>query len=478
MPLSRVLPPGLDRLMGAIRAAGGQPYVVGGAVRDALLDLHVEEQDYDVEVFGLATESLGSVLSEAGRVDAVGQSFRVFKVTGLEGVAGAVDVSLPRRDSKVGPGHRGIAVEGDPHLPLEEAARRRDFTMNALLWDPTTREVLDPWGGRRDIEKRLLRAVDERTFGEDPLRALRALQFAARFELEVESATAGLCAAMPLGELPAERVFGEIEKLLLRARRPSRGFALMKEWEMLPVLAPELLPLEATPQDPAWHPEGDVWTHTLQVLDETAALVTDLAGDRPRALAVMLGSLCHDLGKPGTTRHEDGRIRSRGHEEAGLPLTTAILDRWNVHTLLGYDVRAQTLALVAHHLKPGQLYDDRDRVSDGAIRRLARKVEPDLLYRVAKADCLGRKPGRFEPVAMDWFRERVRQLNVAVRPPEPILRGRDVLALGVRPGPEVGRVVRAVYERQLDGAITTLEDARDEARRILERSADDESPPR
>ncbi len=473
MPLSRVLPPGLERLLEAIRAAGGRPYVVGGAVRDALLGLHVEEQDYDVEVFGLVTESLETVLSGAGPVDAVGQSFRVFKVTGLEGVAGAVDVSLPRRDSKVGPGHRGIAVEGDPHLPIEEAARRRDFTMNALLWDPATGEVLDPWGGRRDIERRLLRAVDERTFGEDPLRALRALQFAARFELEVDPATAGLCAAMPLGELPAERVFGEIEKLLLRARRPSRGFALMKRWGMLPVLAPELLPLEATPQDPGWHPEGDVWTHTLLVLDETAALVTDLAGDRPRALAVMLGSLCHDLGKPGTTAVEDGRIRSRGHEEAGLPPTTTLLDRWNVHTLLGYDVRAQTLALVAHHLKPGQLYDDRERVSDGAIRRLARKVEPDLLYRVAKADCLGRKPGSFEPVAMDWFRERVRQLDVAVRPPEPILRGRDVLALGVRPGPEVGRVVRAVYERQLDGAVTTLEEAQEEARRVLERSDKD-----
>ena len=193
---------------------------------------------------------------------------------------------------------------------------------------------------------------------------------------------------------------------------------------MLPALAPELLPLEATPQDPGWHPEGDVWVHTLQVVDEAAALLDDLGDDRPRQLAVMLGALCHDLGKPGTTtRDEDGRIRSRGHEEAGLPPTTALLDRWNVHTLLGYDVRSQVLALVAHHLKPGLLYDDRDRVSDGAIRRLARKVEPDLLYRVAKADCLGRRPGAFEPVAMEWFRERVRELDVAVRPPEPILQG-------------------------------------------------------
>jgi tRNA nucleotidyltransferase (CCA-adding enzyme) len=210
-----------------------------------------------------------------------------------------------------------------------------------------------------------------------------------------------------------------------------------------------------------------VWVHTLQVVDEARALVDDLADDRPRQLAVLLSALCHDLGKPPTTRFEDGRIRSRGHEEAGLPPTAALLDRWSVHTLQGYDVRAQVLALVAHHLKPGQLYDERARVGDGAIRRLARKCEPDLLYRVAKADCLGRRPGTFEPVAMEWFRERVLALDVAVRPPEPFLKGRDVIALGVAPGPEVGRVLRAVYERQLDGLVLSPEDARAEARRML-----------
>jgi tRNA nucleotidyltransferase (CCA-adding enzyme) len=463
------LPPGIARLLADVRAAGGRPYLVGGAVRDALLGLEIEDRDWDVEVFGLAGEHLAEVLAGTGRVDAVGQSFRVLKVTGLDGVAGAVDVSLPRRDSKVGPGHRGIAVQGDPDLPVEEAARRRDFTMNAMLFDPARGELLDPWGGRRDLEARLLRAVDERTFGEDPLRALRAVQLAARFGLAVDPATAQLCASMPLAELPAERVFGEIEKLLLQARRPSRGVALMKEWGMLPVLAPELLPLEETPQDPGWHPEGDVWVHTLQVLDEAAALLEGLEDDRPRQLAVMLGALCHDLGKPTTTTHEeDGRIRSRGHEEAGLGPTRALLDRWNVHTLLGYELRDQVLALVAQHLKPGQLYDDRDRVSDGAIRRLARKVEPDLLYRVAKADCLGRRPGRFEPVAMEWFRERVRELEVAVRPPDPILKGRDVLALGVEPGPVVGRIVKAVYELQLDGSVTTLDEARAAARGLIQ----------
>jgi tRNA nucleotidyltransferase (CCA-adding enzyme) len=456
------LPAGLRDLLHALREAGGRPFLVGGAVRDALLGIPVK--DFDVEVFGLELERLRQELARRGSVNAVGEAFTVFKVAGLQGTSGAVDVSIPRRDSKVGPGHRGIGVRGDPHLSLEKASRRRDFTINALLLDPFTGEVIDPHGGRHDLEERVLRAVDPATFGEDPLRALRGVQLAARFELRVDPATARLCASMPLAELPAERIFGEIEKLLLKARRPSLGLALLREWSLLGDVAPELVPLAATPQDPEWHPEGDVWTHTLLAVDQAAPLLAGL--DRPRALAVMLATLGHDLGKPSTTKFEDGRIRSRGHEEAGLPPTTSLLDRWSVHTLDGYDVRGQVLALVGNHLKPGQLYDDRERVSDGAIRRLARKCEPRLLYLVARADCLGRT-GDFPPVAMEWFLDRVRELDVAERPPEPLLRGRDVLALGVPSGPEVGRVVRAVYERQLDGAITTLDEAREEARRFL-----------
>jgi tRNA nucleotidyltransferase (CCA-adding enzyme) len=439
---------------------------VGGAVRDALLGLPVK--DWDVEVFGLSDERLRAVLAASGRLDAVGAAFTVYKVSGLEGVAGAVDVSLPRRDSKAGPGHRGIAVLGDPGLRLPEAARRRDFTVNALLLDPETGEVHDPWGGRADLEARVLRAVDPLTFGDDPLRALRAVQLAARFELRVEEATARLCAAMPLRELPSERVMGEIEKLLLQAPRPSIGLALLRDWGMLATVAPELLPLADTPQEPDWHPEGDVWVHTLQVVDEAADLIADLReSDRPRALAVMLGALCHDLGKPATTTFEEGRIRSRGHEEAGIAPSLSLLDRWGVHTLLGYDVRAQVVALVRDHLKPGELYKERDRIGDGAIRRLARKCEPGLLYRVARADCLGRRPGTFAPVAMEWFRDRVLELDVAVKPPAPLLRGRDVVALGVAPGPEVGRVVKAVYELQLDGRVRTAEEARAEAERLV-----------
>ena len=461
------LPSGLRGLFELLRKEGGRPYLVGGAVRDALLDRPVK--DFDVEVHGLADEHLRAVLATRFRVDAVGAAFTVYKVSGVEGAPGAVDVSLPRRDSKVGAGHRGIAVVGDPNLGLREAARRRDFTINALAWDPWTDELLDPWGGRADLEARVLRAVDASTFGEDPLRALRAVQFAARFQLRVEPATAELCASMPLRELPRERIWGEMEKLLLQASRPSWGLTLLRDWKMLDAVAPELLPLIGTPQDPEWHPEGDVWIHTLQVVDEAAALLDDLReADVPRALAVMLGALCHDLGKPSTTTFEEGHTRSRGHEEAGVAPTIALLDRWSVFTSNGYDVRGQVVALVRDHLKPGELYKERERISDGAIRRLARKCEPELLYRVARADCLGRRPGAFAPVAMEWFRQRVHELDVAVRPPAALLQGRDVLALGLRPGPEVGRILKAVYEKQLDGAVKTEEEARAEARRIVE----------
>ena len=464
-----VLPDGLTALLAALAEVGGRPFLVGGAVRDALLERPFE--DWDVEVFGLPAERLEAVLAAHGRVDAVGQAFRVYKLSGVHGVAGALDVALPRRDSKVGPGHRGIAAAGDPALSVPEAARRRDFTINAMLYDPARGELLDPWGGRRDLTARVLRAVDPATFGDDPLRALRAVQFAARYELAVDPATARLCASMPLRELPADRVFGEIEKLLLKAQRPSLGLVLVAEWGLLDSIAPELAPLAETPQDPEWHPEGDVWIHTLQVVDEARQLLDGLEADRPRQLAVLLGALCHDLGKPATTRFEDGRTRSRGHEEAGSAPTTSLLDRWNVHTRQGYDVRGQVLALVAQHLKPGQLYDDRERVSDGAIRRLARKCEADLLYRVARADCLGRRPGRFEPVAMEWFRDRVRALDVEQRPPEPLLKGRDLIELGIQPGPLMGELLRAVYDMQLDGTVTTLEDARAEAARRIREGA-------
>jgi tRNA nucleotidyltransferase (CCA-adding enzyme) len=458
------------RVAHAVRDAGGRAFIVGGWVRDDLLGRASNgsasagptsrdraPKDIDVEVFGLPADRLRTVLSALGPVNSVGASFAVFKL-------GPLDVSLPRTESKAGRGHRGFVVTGDPTLPLAEAARRRDFTVNAIAWDPLTREHLDPHGGRDDLDAKRLRMVDPTTFGDDSLRVLRAIQLSARLEFEVDEPTRAVCRTIALDDLPAERVWGEMEKLLLLADRPSLGFALARDLGVVDRLFPEVAALVDCPQEPEWHPEGDVWIHTLLVVDQARQGIDDLP--RPQRIAVMLGAVCHDFGKPATTAYIDGRIRSLNHEEMGVPPATAFLDRLNVHTFDGYDVRGQVLGLVAHHLKPG-MWRAAPKVGDGAFRRLARKVDLELLARLAKADCRGRT-GDFDCSSMDWFLERARSLGVEHAPPAPILMGRHLLALGVAPGPGIGAILRQVYERQLDGGIGTLEEATAAASALLE----------
>ena len=435
-----------------VRATNGRALVVGGYVRDRLLDRR--SKDLDIEVFGIPEDGLRPLLETLGRVEAVGQAFAVYKI-------GDVDVALPRRESKAGRGHKGFIVTGDPWMTAEEAARRRDFTINAISWDPLTDEYVDPMNGRADLERRLLRVVDPATFADDSLRVLRALQLAARFELNIDGETKQICRGIALDDLPAERIWGEFEKLLLQAARPSIGFALARDLGVTARLLPEMHALIDCPQEPEWHPEGDVWIHTLMVIDRAREANGDL--DRGRLSAVMLGAVCHDFGKPVTTATIDGRIRSLGHEEAGVEPASRFLDRLNVHSLDGFDVRAQVLGLTAHHLKPGAFYKVRQELRDGAFRRLALKVDLELLARVARADCLGRT-GNFDCSAMDWFLERARALGVEHKAPAPLLMGRHLLELGMTPGPRMGEVLKAVYELQLDGAVTTLEEAIAEAR--------------
>ena len=450
----------LDTAIAIARAArdgGGRALVVGGWVRDRLM--RRASKDLDLEIYGVPAPRLREMLERFGSVNAVGESFTVYKVAN-------VDVALPRRESKVGRGHRGFEVTGDPDLPAAEAARRRDFTINAIGWDPLTDEYIDPWGGRRDLEARVLRAVDPRTFGDDSLRVLRGIQFSARFGFELEPVTRGLCASLPLDDLPPERVWGELEKLLLQAPRPSAGFRLALDLGVVDRIVPEMKTLVGCVQEPEWHPEGDVWVHTMLVIDEARQRIDDL--ERPQQIVVMLGAVCHDLGKPLTTAVLDGRIRSIDHEQAGVAPSVALLDRLNIHSIGGYDVRRQVLGIVAHHLKPGMFRQSPTPVSDGAFRRLAQKVDLELLARVARSDCLGRS-GQFDCSAMDWFLERARALGVQHAPPEPLVKGRHLLALGLAPGPRVGVVLRQIYEKQLDGAITTLEEGLTAARQILGR---------
>ncbi len=442
----------------AVQGAGGRALLVGGAVRDRLLGRGAK--DLDLEVFGVPADQLRPILERFGRVDIVGESFRVFKI-------GNVDVSLPRRESKVGRGHRGFSVEGDPSMSIEEAARRRDFTINAIASDPLTGEILDPFDGRGDLAARRLRVVDPGTFPDDSLRVLRALQFSARFDLSIDEDTKRLLASIPLDDLPAERVWGEVEKLLLQAERPSVGLALALELGVIARLLPELLPLTTCEQDPEWHPEGDVWTHTLMVIDQARGRLDGLA--QGPAITMMLSALCHDLGKPLTTVHADGHVKSPGHEEAGVPLASAVLDRLNVHSIDGYDVRRQVLGIVQNHLRPVAFFKSPTPVGDGAFRRLAQKVDLELLARFAKADCHGRT-GTFDCSAIDWFLERARALGVEHAPPRPLVMGRHLLDLGLSPGPEVGRILREIYEAQLDGEITTLDEGIARARDLLNKN--------
>jgi len=447
----------------AIRGAGGRALFVGGCVRDKLMG-H-EPKDWDLEVYGLEPARLRALLDQFGPVNVVGEAFTVYKL-GLD-----LDVSLPRRERKSGRGHRAFVIEGDPSMTIEDATRRRDFTINAILEDPLTGEIIDPFGGQKDIEKKVLKAVSADTFSEDSLRVLRAAQLAARFEFDIDDETVALCRAIALNDLPAERVWGEVEKLLLRARRPSVGLGWLRKLGAIEQLFPEIASLIEVPQDPEWHPEGDVFIHTQLVVDRARELIDDLP--YAKQVTVMLASLAHDFGKPSTTEFVDGRLRSRGHEEAGVKPTEHFLDRLNVHTLDGFDVRRQVIALVRDHLKPGEFFKKQDQVGDGAFRRLARKCELDLLYRVAKADSLGRNAESvprekwYTAEAQEWFIQRARELEVHQQPPAPILLGRHLLELGLEPGPRVGEITKAIYEMQLDGRVRSLEDAKDFAKKML-----------
>jgi tRNA nucleotidyltransferase (CCA-adding enzyme) len=465
------IPEKIIKLARAVREAGGRALLVGGCVRDRLLGRRVK--DWDVEVYGVEPKALRALLDSLGTVNVVGEAFAVYKL------GHDLDVSVPRRERKSGRGHRAFVIDGDPHLSFEEAARRRDFTVNAILEDPLTGELIDPFGGRADLENRSLRAVSRETFAEDSLRVLRAAQFAARFEFVVAPETIELCRSIDLSDLPPERVWGELEKILLHAPRPSVGFRWLAELGATQRLFPEIHALVGVPQEKDWHPEGEVDTHTWLTLDRARELVDDL--DYPRRVVVMLAALCHDFGKPSTTEFVEGRIRSRGHDRAGEQPTLDFLDRLKIHTLGGYDVRAQVVALVAEHLKPGEFYYKREQIGDGAFRRLARRCELELLYRVARADTLGRnaewvpREKWFDAAPQEWFIARARELMVTERPPARILMGRHLLEMGLQPSPLVGRITDAVYEMQLDSRVTTLEEAKEAARKLLDESHGGES---
>ncbi|SFV53949.1 tRNA nucleotidyltransferase [hydrothermal vent metagenome] len=427
--------------------------VVGGSVRDHFLKLPIK--DYDIEVYGLENiEDLENILVQYGSVNLVGKSFGVlkFQYDGQE-----YDFSFPRSEQKTGIGHRGFDVSVDGAMSFKEASKRRDFTINAMGYDVEEELFLDPYNGQKDIENRLLRHIDDETFIEDPLRVYRAVQFSARFNYTLSEETFELCRSMVangmLEELAKERIYVEFKKLLLKSPKPSIGFELMRELDIL-FYFPELKAIIDVPQPIKWHPEGDVWIHTMMCIDE----MVKLFGENEKLnLKYILAVLCHDLGKAThTTIEEDGRIRAIGHEKAGVKPTKDFLYRLtNEH-----DFIASILPLVEYHLKPTHFYAGNS--GDKAIRRLATKVNIEELVVVAKADFLGRTTkeslaGIYH--AGEWMLERAKNLKVSNRPLKKLLQGRDLIALGLEPSSKFKEILEVIYNLQLDGFLSKKEEA-------------------
>jgi tRNA nucleotidyltransferase (CCA-adding enzyme) len=426
-------------------------YLVGGCVRDALAGLP-PAKDFDVEVFGLDYEQLIAALGRWGKTDLVGRSFGVVKLSTDSGLS--FDFTLPRKDSKVAPGHKGFEVEFDPAISPREAAARRDFTINSIMYDPRAGQVWDFFGGQADWKGRILRHTSG-AFDEDPLRVLRGMQLAGRFELRAAPETVELARRMKgsYAELAVERVREEWFKWAQRSRRPSAGLRFLAETEWIDHF-PEIKALIGTEQEPEWHPEGDVFTHTGHCCDALARLPDWREAGAESRTVYMLAVLAHDFGKPAATHRavKEGRERivSPGHEAAGVEPARIFLERIGAPPAVGQRV----IPLVQNHLFHLEI------ISDRAVRRLARRLAPESiegLCLVMTADSMGRPPRPAEaPENVKTLLARARELEVRHKPPPPILQGRHLLALGVAPGPRMGTILDNAYEAQLEGVFGDL----------------------
>ena len=436
------IPLTLAKVLKLLQEKGATPILVGGCVRDHFLNLQIK--DYDIEVFDIKDfETLTKYLEQFGKVKLVGKSFGVLKLC-MENEE--YDFALPRVEKKVSKGHKGFEIISDTSLSFEEAARRRDFTINAIGYDFIKDEFLDPFGGLKDLENKSLRHIDDNSFIEDPLRVYRAVQFASRFGFTLDKSTFELCKKMVqngvLEELPKERIFEELKKLFLKSIKPSYGFELLKELGILKYFE-ELNALIGCVQESEYHPGGDVWIHTIMALDELAKIKT---GNEQKDLVLFFALLCHDFGKPLCTKKIDGKITSYKHESLGIEPTISFLTKLTNDKKLINEV----LALVKYHLSPFQLYLHNS--SDKAVKRLALKVDIEMLCIVCLADCLGRdiedKCKCYD--AISWLKNKANELEVSNNAPKPIVMGKDLMDLGYKPGVLFKEILDFAFDLQLD----------------------------
>ncbi|GHT31665.1 HDIG domain-containing protein [Planctomycetales bacterium] len=460
MQVSFTVPQKIEKILALLLANGAAECLfVGGFVRDLLLNNlpnrngtdNVNYKDIDIEVYGLTYEKIAAVLRPHFHVGLVGQSFAVIKIDN------EIDINLPRTDSKTGTGHKGFEVSSNPNLSPEEAFARRDFTINAigLRMDGT---VFDPFDGCGDLQRKILRAPTE-AFCEDPLRVLRGMQFAARLGFEMESATAELCKRVlpEFKTLSAERVWSEWEKWALKGKHPSKGLQLLKQTGWISCF-PEIEALDGCPQNPHWHPEGDVFVHTCFVCDEAAeiAAAKDNGGeqlnDEDRTV-LLLAALCHDFGKPqATVLNSKGQWSSRGHAAISAGLAEKFLMRMKPPLR----VVKRVVPLVSEH----SIF--REELSERAVRRLSvrlKKASIRLLAELCRADGRGNgNPDDREETVIQWLKV-AEKLGVLDNAPKMILQGRDLLPLGIEAGRGMGNILNNAYEAQLDGEFYDLDGA-------------------
>ena len=416
-----------------VSVRGGHTYYVGGFVRDALIQK--ENKDVDIEVHGISPKCLEEILDCLGERIAMGESFGIF---GLKGYS--LDIAMPRKEEVRGLGHKDFDIFVDPFIGTEAAARRRDFTFNALMQDVLTGEIVDHFGGREDLKAGLLRHVNDTTFAEDPLRVLRAAQFAARFGFHVAAETVALCSRMQLQHLPRERIEGELKKALLKAEKPSIFFEALRDMDQLDIWFPEVKALIGIPQNPVYHAEGDVWTHTMMVLDEAAKLRHRTANP----YWFMLSALTHDFGKAVCTEEIGGVLHAYHHETAGLPLAETFLRRITDETKL----IAYVLNLTEHHMRPNTV------AGAGSAKKSTNKlydqaIDPEGLICIALADDRGRitqAPGTDHEA---FLYERLENFREVMS--RPYVMGRDLIEAGLKPGVEFTEILDHAHKLRLAG---------------------------
>lgn len=416
-----------------VRARGGHTYYVGGFVRDALLER--ENKDVDIEVHGVSPKCLEEILDSLGERIPIGESFGIFNLKGY-----SLDIAMPRKEEVRGRGHKDFAIFVDPFIGTEAACRRRDFTFNALMQDVLTGEIVDHFGGTADLRDGVLRHVNDASFAEDPLRVLRAAQFAARFDFCVAEETTALCSRMDLRHLPKERIEGELKKALLKAEHPSVFFEVLRAMDQLDVWFPELKALIGVPQNPKYHSEGDVWTHTMMVLDEAAKLRHRVR----EPFWFMLAAVTHDFGKAVCTEEKNGVLHSYKHELHGLPLAESFLRRITTETKLIQYV----LNLTELHMKPNTAADAKSAVKS-TNKMFDRAVDPEALICIALADDRGRITQ--QPAASNeaFLYERLNLFRELMA--RPYVMGKDLIAAGFRPGKDFTEILGYAHKLRLAG---------------------------